>query len=132
MLSWDLEDWITDTGAAILDKRLVDPTALTPIEGLIFEIWLLDTEARNGGLSQYFCNRGVEQWKSCKSAAHSLRLTTFSPFADAVDEMVSGESDVYEVINVNGIEAENLWYGYQETVVLQLKAIAAGQQSTSV
>ena len=50
MLSWDLGDWITDAGADVLDKRLADPMGLTPAESVVYEIWLLDTEARNGGL----------------------------------------------------------------------------------
>lgn len=32
MMVWGLEGWITDTGAYILDRRLPNPAALSPIE----------------------------------------------------------------------------------------------------
>jgi len=120
MLSWELEDWITDAGATVVERRFLDKDALTQQENLLFEIWLLDTEARNGGLSQYFLNRGTSQWLSCISAARDGGLSSFAPFADAVNAIIGSTNDPYEAINSSGDGAENLWYTYQSSVVTQL------------
>ena len=124
MLPWDLEDWITDVGADILDKRCANPQSLSPIDGLIYEIWLLDTEARNGGLSQYFSNHGLAQWKSCCAAVSLLGLNSFSSFEVEVNSMISGAADPYREINARGDMAENLWYLHQCKVVKELQSLA--------
>jgi len=123
MLPWNLEDWITDVGADVVDKRYVDPHSLTPLEQLIYEIWLLDTEARNGGLSQYFSNHGVSQWAMCLSAAEAGRLKSFSPFAAKVNSLIAGAEDPYLAIRMKGDEAEDLWYLHQAPVVQELQAL---------
>lgn len=123
MLPWDLEDWITDVGANVVDKRYADPTSLTSTEQLVYEIWLLDTEARNGGLSQYFCNHGLPQWNSCLAITESTCLKSFAPFAAAVNALIAGTEDPYLAINARGDEAENLWYPYQTSVVEELRSL---------
>jgi hypothetical protein len=123
MLSWPLEDWLTESGDLVLRKQVHDASSLTPREALIYEIWLLDTEARNGGLSQYFHNRGLEQWHSCVAAARVARLHTFFPFERTVGELIAGHADPYEALVRRGESAENLWYSFQEPVVAQLKQL---------
>ena len=123
MLPWDLEDWITDTGADVLEKRLANANALSSIEELIYQIWLLDTEARNGGMSQYFCNHGVEQWQACQAVAHAGKLSAFVPFSDALNSIVAGTPDPYFAIRELGDPAEDLWLRYQLGVVQQLKGL---------
>lgn len=120
MLPLELEDWITETGAAVVEKRMVDPESLSPEEQLIFEIWLLDTESRNGGLSQYFCSHGSSQWSSCMRAAERANLNTFRPFSELVKPFIYGIEDPYLAIVNAGDEAENLWYGHQAAVVGEL------------
>lgn len=61
MLSSFLEDWLTDAGDRVVRKLAAGVGALSSEERLVFEVWLLDTEARNGGLSQYFANHGLGQ-----------------------------------------------------------------------
>ena len=52
-LPLDLEDWLTNEGGRVVENRAIfGESALLPEEGLIYEIWLPDTETRNGGLSQ--------------------------------------------------------------------------------
>lgn len=62
--TWDLEDWITDVGADLVEKRFANASSLTTMESAAYEIWLLDTEARNGGVSQYLCNHGLQPLQS--------------------------------------------------------------------
>jgi hypothetical protein len=119
MLPWDLEDWITDVGADLLDRRILDPQSLTPIEALVYEVWLLDTEARNGGVSQYFCNRGITQWQRCVAKAAGLR--SFQPFVEAVENIIQGNPDPYQAFRAGGNDAEDIWFKYQKQVVTELK-----------
>jgi len=123
MITWQLEEWITDIGAEVLKKRYTDQKSLSPIEELIYEIWLLDTESRNGGLSQYFGNHGIEQWKSCCEAVASVGLLSFADFEDEVNSMIAGMTDPYREINSRGDAAEDLWYSYQNHVVKELQLL---------
>jgi len=123
MLSWELEDWITDVGANVLDKRIANPASLSPKEALVYEIWLLDTEARNGGLSQYFCNHGIEQWQCCEAVAKQADLASFVPFAAALNSIVGGSSDPYSAVQEKGDAAEDLWFKHQSSVVNELRAL---------
>jgi hypothetical protein len=122
-LPWDLEDWLTDAGDRVVRKLASSPEAvLTDRERLIHEIWLLDTEARNGGLSQYFCNWGVEQWNECGTLASSGALPSFAAFADRVTALLPRDTDPYlAVLNADG---DDLWYDYQEAVVSELRSFA--------
>jgi len=123
MLTWDLEDWITDVGADLVEKRFANASSLTTMESAVYEIWLLDTEARNGGMSQYFCNHGHDQWSACQAAALAVGLSSFRAFADALNAIIGTAQDPYEVVREQGDPAEDLWYSYQSAVVQQLKEI---------
>lgn len=60
VLPRDLDDWLTEAGDRVVHKMAAGrPEALRPMERLVYEVWLFDTETRNGGASQYFCNRGM-------------------------------------------------------------------------
>ena len=114
-----LEDWLTDTGADVIRKRIGDPSSLSPSECLVYEIWLLDTEARNGGLSQYFCNRGLAHWNDCVALAQIAGLEPFAPFARAVDVLIAGHEDPYAAI-IDSPGGDSLWYDHQAAVVEEL------------
>lgn len=122
MLSTHLEDWLTEAGADIVVKRQADIASLSPSEQLIYEIWLLDTEARNGGLSQYFGNRGSAQWQGCVAAAKFANLSSFRLFAAEVGAVIEGSAEPYNAFIQQGAEVENLWYKYQSPVVTELYA----------
>lgn len=84
MLPLDLEDWLTEVGNQIVYKMASGgEAALTEKEKLVHEIWLLDTETRNGGLSQYFANWGLKQWERCHALATTwrYRVSCLSPKA---------------------------------------------------
>ncbi|GAD22576.1 DUF4375 domain-containing protein [Acidovorax sp. MR-S7] len=121
MLPWNLEDWITDAGADVLEKHDADASSLSAIENAVYQVWLLDTEARNGGLSQYFCNHGRQQWAACQAAIAAVGLTSFPAFARALNAIVAGAEDPYAAIRQQGDPAEDLWYGYQSAIVQELK-----------
>ena len=123
MLTWDLEDWIKDVGADLVERRFANASSLTTIESAVYEIWLLDTEARNGGVSQYFCNHGLQQWTACQAAALAVGLSSFRAFADALNAIISTAQDPYEVVRAQGDPAEDLWYSYQSAVVQELKGL---------
>ena len=121
MLPWDLEDWLTDEGGRVVDERVRNGTS-SPRDHLIYEIWLLDTESRNGGLSQYFANRGIDQWNSCVAAASSGATPSFLPFAAEVTALIDGQPDPYLALVERGDDAEQVWDKYKVAVVRELKA----------
>jgi len=123
MLTWDLEDWITDVGADLVEKRCANASNFTTMESAVYEIWLLDTEARNGGVSQYFCNHGLQQWAACQTAAVAVGLSSFHAFSDALNAIIGTAQDPYEVIRAQGDPAEDLWYSYQSAVVQELRGL---------
>lgn len=122
-VTWNLEDWLTDVGASLVERRFANASSLTTMESAVYEVWLLDTEARNGGVSQYFCNHGLQQWVACQAAALAVGLTTFRAFADALNAIIGATQDPYEVIRANGDPAEDLWYFYQPAVVQELSVL---------
>jgi len=88
-LPLDLEAWLTDVGDQIIGERASDvETALRAREKLIYEIRFFDTEARNGGISQYFANRGMKQWEQCTA----WPAPSFSPFARRVADLLTGNA----------------------------------------
>ena len=125
MLPWDLEDWLTEEGDRVVKRRAGGQT-LSARDQLIYEIWLLDTESRNGGLSQYFANRGMSQWKSCVAAASSGSTPSFAGFATEVQSLIGGSGDPYEKLVSMGDAAEETWDRYKESIVRELKASDQG------
>jgi Domain of unknown function (DUF4375) len=121
-LPWDLEDWLTDVGDQVVHKEASQgEAALTVREKLIYEIWLLDTEVRNGGISQYFANRGMKQWEQCTALATAWPLPSFSPFARRVSDMLIGNADPYLALIAREAEANELYYAYQIPIVTELR-----------
>ena len=121
MPSGELEDWLCETGDVVVRKRAAG-SPLSSREQLLYEIWLLYIEARNGGLSQYFCNRGLEQWQRCVSAASAGGITSFQPFASRVDEMIAGANDPYLALIERGQDGDDLYYEHETGIVDELRA----------
>ena len=93
-LHWDLEHWLTEIGVQVVDKKAAHGrAALSEREKLIYEIWLLDTEARNGGSSQYFANWGMQQWEQCSALAMAFRMPSFPLFAKLLSDFLKGDPD---------------------------------------
>jgi hypothetical protein len=124
-LSWPLEDWLTETGDRLVRKLAAGERLISPCEQAVHEVWLLDTEVRNGGLSQYFANEGLEQWRRCLAAVTPDIAPSFGVFSQQVTQLIAGADDPYRVINSLGAVAENLWYAHQEQVVSELRGSCA-------
>lgn len=120
-MPWHLDDWISDAGADVLEKRQSTGSPLSAVESLVYEVWLLDTEARNGGLSQYFGNHGLEQWRSLVSWVAASSIPSFAPFQARVEQLIEGTGNPSRTIQEQGDEAENLWYGYQPDVIAEVR-----------
>lgn len=93
---------------------------LSPSERLLYEVWLFDTEARNGGVSQYFCNWGSHQWTILCKAARAT-LASFRGFADIVDGVVGGKQDPYESVTDVGDMLDNAYDAVQARLVTELR-----------
>lgn len=94
MLPWDLEDWLTDEGDKVVRKAAAanGESTLDDRERLLYEVWLLDTEQRNGGISQYFCNHGLAQWDTLSQLAIPT-LASFASFAEKINAVVGRSTD---------------------------------------
>src|SRR5579862_5699645 len=106
MLPSNLEDWLTEQGDKIVREAAENGfEVLTSPERLLYELWLFDTEQRNGGVSQYFCNRSINQWDSLCELARFL-LPSFAPFAAEVNQIVARSADPYQAIISSAINLD--------------------------
>jgi hypothetical protein len=124
MLPSDLEDWLTDEGDRVVKKKANQgPGSLTDSEWLLYEIWLFDTEVRNGGLSQYFGNRGRSQWESLRGATKGWRLPAIDAFMAHVDQGILETNDPESALAAAFPALETLyWQSYNQAVVRELRA----------
>jgi hypothetical protein len=120
MLPDDLNSWLTEIGGAMVEKQAAG-VALTPIEQMIYEIWALDTQTRNGGLSQYFCNYGLDGWKKCSAAAIAVGLATFGPFAEQVTALIGDSKDPYKVLIKKGRAGDDVYNRHSSHIVSELR-----------
>jgi len=107
MKSWELEDWLTNEGDKVVRKAST-ANALAALDWrarLIYEVWLLDTERRNGGVSQYFCNRGLKQWDALSKVALPC-LPSFALFANTVNSVIGRSSDPYKAVIDSGVDLD--------------------------
>jgi len=123
---FELEDWLTEAGDQVVRKMAAQgEESLSDREKLIYEIWLLDTEVRNGGLSQYFVNFGMRQWQQCASLA--MALPSFTGFAKQVTALLSANADPYLAILARESEASEFYYTHQVVIVTELRKIVENQ-----
>ena len=120
MLPDDLNTWLTEIGGAVVDKRAAGIT-LTPIEQIVYEIWALDTQTRNGGLSQYFCNYGLDRWRQCTVAASAVGLGSFGPFAEQVTLLIGGSKDPYKALIKKGRAGDDVYNSHSSRIVSELR-----------
>ena len=123
MLPWDLEDWLTEEGDRVVHKAVAAKShdVLDARERLLYEVWLFDTEQRNGGVSQYFCNRGMAQWDRLSRLA-APTLPSFAPFAEKVNEVVDGSLDPYQAVIESDVDLDGWYDEHQARLVTELKA----------
>jgi hypothetical protein len=125
MNAWELDEWLTNEGDKIVGKAKATNglDALNARERLIYEVWLLDTERRNGGMSQYFSNRGLGQWDMLSKAA-SPSLPSFVPFATVVNQVVGRSTDPYQAVISSKVDLDAHYDEYQVRLLTELKAAA--------
>ncbi len=122
MLPGYLEDWLTDEGDKIVGKAsLSGSPSLSPREQLLYEVWLFDTEQRNGGISQYFCNRTLNQWRSLCDLAELL-LPHFAQVASQVNQVIGGRSDPYDAVIHSDINLDAMYAASKVRLITALKA----------
>jgi len=123
MLPRDLDDWLTEEGDKVVRKAAAGGLErLDPKERLLYEVWLFDTEQRNGGVSQYFCNEGKEQWQAlCALAA---ALPAFASIESATNSVIAGADDPYEAVIASGSNLDNVYRTHCEQLISQLRARA--------
>ena len=93
MLPSDLDDWLTEEGDRVV--HLGEREDLSEIDRLIYDVWLLDSEQRNGGMSQYFENHDLDAWRDLRSSAADA-LPAVAGLAAEVDPVVRDAADPYE------------------------------------
>ena len=126
-LPWDLESWFAGAGDRVVRKRATSgETSLSKEERLIYELWLLDTEVRKGGLSQYFANRGLEEWEHCVALASGL-VPSFARFAERLGVLLRLDPDPtglgLKPSIASGAEANELYYECQIPIVTELRDV---------
>jgi hypothetical protein len=124
-LSWDLEDWLTAAGDRVVNKMAaLGPEALDQTEQLVYEVWVFDTETRNGGVSQYFGNRGLVRWDSLRAASQNHPMPNLKKFIAEVDQILEGARDPYATaLKVSPPIEERYWLAYQASIVEELRHV---------
>jgi len=124
MLSEELEDWFIENGVAVVEKHS-NGILLSSQEQLLYEVWLLYIETSNGGLSQYFCNEGLDRWRLCIATASGGGLTSFAPFAQCVDALIAGANDPYLALVNAGERPDRIYYEHETAIVTELRALCS-------
>lgn len=122
---WELEDWLLEAGEQVSRKSLAQGAAsLTRAERLLGEIWLLDMETRNGGVSQFFCNHGLARWRSLCEAWSAEDVPSLGPIIAAIDRIIAGCDDPY-VATLNASPGlEDLYECHQAPMKTELRRFA--------
>jgi hypothetical protein len=123
MLPWELEDWLTDEGDKVVRKAAAANSfdALDAGERLLYEVWLFDTEQRNGGVSQYFSNRGRQQWDALSRLA-TPALSSFAAFAAKVDAVLGPSEDPYRAVIDSDVDLDAWYREHQVCLVTELRS----------
>ena len=129
MLPLDLEDWLTGEGDRVVRQAAAAgaPDALSARDRLVYEFWLFDTEQRNGGVSQYFCNWGLGQWETL-SRLEAAALPSFARFAAQVNEVVGGSEDPYRAVIESGMDLDAWYAQHQVELVTELRAAVGNRE----
>ncbi len=123
---WESIDWLANAGDLAIRKR-AQGVSLSAVEQLVYEIWLLDIQACNGGLSQYFGNCGLAQWKQCLAAVSPAGLRSFASFSEEVERVIAGARDPYKAIIKAGRAADDLYLNYQSAIARDLRDFAGSR-----
>ena len=120
----ELDTWLTEEGDRLVRKIATTHgvDALDARERLVYEIWLFDTEQRNGGVSQYFCNRGLEQWRTLSEIA-STALTSFVPLAEVVNQVIDNSTDPYRALIKSAVNLDAYYQMHRVRLLAELRSL---------
>ena len=121
----DLEDWLTNEGDRVVTQMAdSDGTPISEFDRAVFEIWVLDTETRNGGVSQYFANRGLSRWHSLAQAAVTHNLPSLREFISAANIVVEGATtDLYDAVVCSDTDLDDIYKRLQTVIVAELRQV---------
>jgi hypothetical protein len=122
-VDWELEDWLLKAGERVA-RKIVTAASLSPVERLIREFWLFDIETRNGGVSQYFCNHGLQQWQALKAAWLPDAVPSLGPLIAKVDRIISSAPDPYLATLNASPGIEDFYEEHQLNVRRELRQLA--------
>lgn len=127
-MSWDLEDWLTDEGdRVVLKMQEIGYDNLTDQDKLLYEVWLLDTETRNGGISQYFCNWQRVRWNALLRLMPVDCMPTLAHFSNAVDMVIGDAVDPCENAWKSDMKMFDFYYQLQTDIVTELRSVVEAQ-----
>jgi hypothetical protein len=127
-LGFALTDWLLNAGEGVAGRREVlgDLEALTPVERLLYELWIFDLEQHNGGVSQYFCNHPIQQWNTVSRLAQSF-LSSFNAFALTVESVVGESADPYESVIDSDVNLDDRYEAIRIPLLLELQSLVHRQ-----
>ena len=120
-----LEDWLTNEGDRVVTQMAdSDGTPISGFDRTVYEIWVLDTETRNGGVAQYFGNRGLSQWRSLTQAVAPHHLPALREFILAADMVVEGAAAPYDAVLCSDPDLDDIYRRLQTAIVTELRQFA--------
>lgn len=122
-VDWDLENWLLDAGEKA-ERKSIAGVLLTPIELLIREFWIFDIETQNGGVSQYFCNRELDQWQRLRSAWLPDFVPSLGSILTEVDRVITGAIDSYSATLDASPDIEDFYEAHRLDVLSELRRFA--------
>jgi hypothetical protein len=122
---WEVEAWLLDAGEHATRKMLAEgASSLTRAERLVREVWLLDLEARNGGVSQYFCNRVLAHWQALREAWSVDHVPSLGPIIAEVDTVITGSDDPYLPALAASPGLDEMYEAHQAQMKIELRRFA--------
>jgi hypothetical protein len=120
---WQLEEWFLEAGEAA-ERAIIAGKSLSAIQSLIREFWVFDIHTQNGGVSQYFCNHGLERWQTLRSVWMSKEVPSLGPILTGVDRVLAGSEDPYQATLEASPGIEDLYEAHQLDVKRELRRLA--------
>jgi hypothetical protein len=127
-LGFALTDWLLDAGEGVARKSGATGgfEALTPIERLLYELWIFDIEQQNGGVSQYFCNRSIQQWNTISTLGRPF-LPSFNAFALTVESVIGESPAPYQSVIDSGINLDEQYEAIRVPSLSELQSLVQSQ-----
>lgn len=120
----ELEDWLLETGEEVARRSIARGAgSLSPAERFLHEIWLLDMQVQNGGVSQYFCNCGLAQWLALRAAWPARDVPSLGPIITEIERVITDASDPYLATLDASPGIDDAYEAHQAQVKAELKRL---------